>query len=476
MIKLVDILFVVGEMYMLYAGLFLLVLGVFTTVRVVIRMMGLVLVFSLLLQFGSFFSDCEVLFLRCHWNIDMNGTFCSILMIVVFMVMLGGGVQVVKGRVMGYEIFVLMYFGLVALILLLRCNDFLLVYICLELYSLCMYVLVVMGRITNFTVEAGLKYFVVGVVSSGLFLLGLLVCYGSVGTVMYGDIELVLGVEYGSGLVLGGFLMSVGIFVKLGVAPFHAWVVDVYEGSVTLVTMYLMVIPKLGLFFLLMKLSVGVFYEMRVVLIPFIVVLALISLLFGTVGGLFQDKFKRLMAYSSIANGGYLLVLLGSVGNLGIIYFYIYIFIYVFMVMMVFSVILVVGGYGSDRMLKLIGRLGLVLKSRYFMGVSLMVGILAMAGFPPFMGFFGKLCVFLVILDGYDYFLLLFVVIASVISAVYYLRVIRMMVFSRLRWGNIQGCSNFMGYIISIFTHVIMLFPVYNLSFIYICMQLVGGV
>jgi NADH-quinone oxidoreductase subunit N len=476
MINFIDSFFVVGDLYLLVSGLVVLITGIFVGARIVVRLMMIILVFGFFMQVDGFiWGVTDVLLLDGHWQVDRVGTFCGIVLIVVLFVVLGESMFLLKGGFkVSYEIFILMYYGMVALFMLIRCNDLLLLYICLELYSLCMYILVVMGRVSNLTVESGLKYFIMGVVSSGLVLLGIMLCYGSVGSLNYNDIEIFLSVVDSFQLVVGGFLLSMGLFVKMGIAPFHMWVPDVYEGSTTIITMYLVIIPKLGLFFLFMKLSVGVFYEIKVVLLPFFVLVAILSLCFGTIGGLFQDKIKRLMAYSSIANSGYLLILMLLMNNLGLFYFYLYIFIYALMILNVFTVMLSVVGYGSFRLVRVISRFSVLLKSRCFVGTSLTIGLLGLAGFPPFMGFFSKLCVFLIVLDGYNYLLFLLVVLASIVSAIYYLRVIRMLIFNRGKWGNLVGCSEFMGYVMGISTQMILLFPVYNKPFVYLCMMLVG--
>ena len=466
----IDLFIAAGEIYLIWVLLVIILVGLVSEIRVVLRLLVLVLIVELVLQLDGCIMLRGALVFNGHWYFNKLGTLFIVLMNIIFIVIVIQSIYFVKlERRIGFELFLLMFLGFFSLVCLIRANDFVLFYLCLEWYSLCMYVLANIGRISNFGTEAGLKYYVLGALSSGFSLFGFLVCYGMTGLTIYNDYEIFMLCENGERLVVGVFFMSVGLLFKLGVAPFHVWVPDIYEGSSTLVTMYFSLLPKIGLLCVFLRLNNSVFYELHSKGFVYLCCIVLVSLLTGTIGGLFQSKMKRLMAYSSIAHGGYLLMPLILLTHFGLFGFSVYIIIYVLMVVNVFSILLCIRGITVDRVFKLIVRLGIIMKSKYYLGMGLMISVLSLAGFPPFAGFYSKVCVFISLIGSGNYSLFFCMVFFSVIGGIYYLRLVRMLCFNRERWVNMRGISSIAGYLISFFTHIIVFFSIYNIPVILLC-------
>ena len=327
------------------------------------------------------------------------------------------------------EFSLLILFSVLGMLILISANDLLTLYMGLELQSLPLYVIAAMQRDSLRSSEAGLKYFLLGALSSGLLLYGLSLIYGFTGATNYTDIAEALSRADGAsaGAVIGIVIMIAGVAFKISAAPFHMWTPDVYEGSPTIVTAFFAVAPKVAAMTLFLRLTYGMLAPVPEVWQQVIIALAVLSMLVGSLGALMQSDLKRLMAYSSIAHMGYALVGLASAEAQGVGAVMLYMTIYMISVIGVFGIILMLArdGVTVHRIADLKG----FSKSHPLPALCMMVFMFSMAGIPPLGGFFGKWFSFLAAVEGGLIWLAVLGVLASVVGAFYYLRIIKYMYF-----------------------------------------------
>ncbi len=323
-----------------------------------------------------------------------------------------------------------------ALMLLAQSNHFVMFFVALETVTIGFYILVSYYRERVLSLEAGLKYLVLGALSSAILLFGIVLLYGAVGRVEQGGI-VHTGFEYGTVLnflrenpdnflaTAGALLVIGGVAFKIGAFPFQIWVPDVYQGAPTPVTAFLAVSSKAAGFAVLLTLVHRVFSPLQAVLVPVLSLLAATTIIFGNLAALKQHNTKRLMGLSGVSHAGYLLI--GVVASLtvpwaaGAVWFYL--FTYLLASMAVFGVMAYVAGPDdSGEELDHYGRLA---RERPFLGAVLAVGVGSLAGIPPLAGFMGKLLLFVAAFQAHLYGLLVVAVIGVVISIFYYFGWIR---------------------------------------------------
>ena len=340
----------------------------------------------------------------------------------------------------GGELFILSLFSLLGMFVMISGNNFLVLYLGLELLTLSGYALVALRRDNSNATEAAMKFFVLGALASGFLLYGLSMMYGATGSL---DLTAVFQAT-ASGhikhqvLVLGVVFVVCGIAFKLGAAPFHMWVPDVYQGAPTAVTLMIAGAPKLAAFALIMRLLVDGMLPMAIDWQQMLLVLAVLSLLIGNLSAIAQTNLKRMLAFSTIAQMGFVLIgMLAGVNNgntLSAANAYssamFYMISYVLTTLGVFGVILLLAreGFESEEISDLAG---LNQRSPLFAGV-MAVCLFSLAGIPPLVGFFAKLSVLqaLIASDQISSLVLaVFAVMMSLVGAFYYLRIIKVMYF-----------------------------------------------
>jgi NADH-quinone oxidoreductase subunit N len=308
-------------------------------------------------------------------------------------------------------------------------NDLITLYLGLELQSLALYVVASFDRDSVRSSEAGLKYFVLGALSSGMLLYGASMVYGFAGTTSFTALAKVLTGEGAAspGLIIGMVFISVGLAFKVSAVPFHMWVPDVYEGAPTPVTAFFAVAPKMAAIALFMRFMIEPFGAMLAEWRQVIVFLSIASMILGSVAAIAQTSIKRLMAYSSIGHIGYALIGLAVATPSGIRGVLIYMAIYLFMNVGTFAVILCMKQQG--KMLEGINDLAGLSRSQPGLALALAIFMFAMAGIPPTAGFFSKLYIFLAAIDAHLNGLAVIGVVTSVVGAFYYLRIVKVMYF-----------------------------------------------
>jgi len=339
-----------------------------------------------------------------------------------------------------FEYPVLLLFATLGMLIMLSANDFMTVYIGLELLSLSLYVVAAFHPLSLYVVaafhrdneqsaEAGLKYFVLGALASGLFLYGASLVYGFAGTTSFERIALALLDPAGrsQGLTVGLIFILAGLAFKVSAVPFHMWTPDVYEGAPTPVTAFFAAAPKVAAIALLTRVLAGPFAELAAQWQQVIILVSLASMVLGALAAVGQRDIKRLMAYSSIGHIGYALMGLAVASDEGLHGLTVYMAIYLAMNLGAFAVLIAMRRQGKavSRIDDLAG-LG---KTDPAMAMWMTIFMFSMAGIPPLAGFFGKLYVFLAAVQGGFWTLAVVGVLTSVISAFYYLRVVKVMYF-----------------------------------------------
>ena len=291
------------------------------------------------------------------------------------------------------EFSLLVLLAVVGMMLMISANDLMSLYMAVELQSLPLYVVAAMRTNSLRSSEAGLKYFLLGALSSGMLLYGASLVYGFAGTTSFDGIS--AAVASGTlpvAFVVGMVFMICGIAFKISAAPFHMWTPDVYEGSPTPVTALFAIAPKVAAMALMMRLTYGAFGSITVEWSQVLVALSIASMIIGAFGAIMQTDIKRMMAYSSIAHMGYALAGLAAGSHSGVLGVIIYMTGYIFMGAGTFAIILMMRREGKSAT-KIEDLRGLS-KTHPLFAVGLLVMMFSMAGIPPLAGFFGKWSVF----------------------------------------------------------------------------------
>ncbi|WP_049620887.1 NADH-quinone oxidoreductase subunit NuoN [Frateuria defendens] len=328
------------------------------------------------------------------------------------------------------EFYTLAIFAVIGVMLLVSAGNLVMVYLGLELLTLSSYALVALNRDSRLSSEAAIKYFVLGAMASGMLLYGMSMVYGATGTLALAQLHgAAAHTAMPNLLVFGLIFMIVGIGFKLGAAPFHMWIPDVYEGSPTAVTIFIGSAPKLAAFGMAYRLLDTGLGDLSHYWQPVLAVLAVLSLAIGNLVAIVQSNLKRLLAYSTISHMGYLLLGLVNAGPEGYASAMFYAISYALMGTAAFGVILALAraGFECDRIDDL---KGLNHRSPWLAFLMLLV-MFSLAGVPPLFGFFAKLMVLEAAIHAGMVWLAVVGAIAAIVGLYYYLRVVKVMYFDR---------------------------------------------
>ncbi len=351
--------------------------------------------------------------------------------LMVFLLFLYSRRYVAQRQIMRGEFHVLILLSLLGGMVIASAASLLTLYLGLELMSLPIYALVAIRRDAESGGEAAMKYFVMGAIASGFLLYGMSLVYGISGSLQLTQIANAVeqGMQHSALLLFGLMFFIVGIGFKFGLAPFHMWVPDVYQGSPTSITALIGTMPKLAAFALLIRLIVDGLHGLQVDWQVWFYILAIISIFLGNVLAVVQHNIKRMFAYSTIAHVGFIFlgIAIGTIQGLNAALFYTIVY-----------VIMAIGGFGVVLMLS---RQGLEvdnisdfagLNARHvWLAFLMMLLLLSMAGVPPLLGFDAKLLIINALVDQHQYFLAGFALVMSVVGAYYYIRVIKVMYFDQ---------------------------------------------
>jgi NADH-quinone oxidoreductase subunit N len=338
------------------------------------------------------------------------------------------------------EFLALLLFALLGMMIMMSANSFLTLYLGLELLSLCLYALVALNRDSATSIEAAMKYFVLGALASGLLLYGMSMIYGATGTLTISEVAQQVGTLSGqaserSFLVFGLVFVVAGLAFKLGVVPFHMWIPDVYHGAPTAVTLIIGSAPKLAAFAMAIRLLVNGLLDLAVDWQQMLAVLALLSMALGNISAIAQTNLKRMLAYSTIAHMGFMLLglLSGVVGgsrlNAPDAYAasMFYVLVYVLMSLGAFGMLLFLSraGFECETLEDMKG----LNRRNPWTAFIMLVLMFSLAGVPPTAGFYAKLAVLSAAVSAGQIGLAVAAVLFSLIGAFYYLRIVKLMYF-----------------------------------------------
>jgi NADH-quinone oxidoreductase subunit N len=407
-----------------------------------------ILIFGVLRRGDSFFLSsmfalggfllAALLVLTTNRGVGYNGQFVSdaFSSFAKLLVLTGAALSLIlsldynrKHNIARFEFPVLMLLSVTGMMVMVSAANMMTLYLGLELQSLALYVLAAFARDDLRSSEAGLKYFVLGALASGLLLYGISLVYGFSGTMDFAVLAKALAKpETASpGLIVGIVFVLVGLAFKISAVPFHMWTPDVYEGSPTSVTVFFSTAPKVAAFALLLRTMVTPFGHQLIAWQQLIVLVSIASMLLGSFAAIGQRSIKRLMAYSSIGHMGYALIGLAVGTPEGVRGVLIYLVVYVFMSAGTFACIIAMSRRG--RSLEQISDLSGLAQTDPGLALAMAIFMFSMAGIPPLSGFFGKLYVFLAAVQTGMWTLAIIGVLTSVVGAYYYLRVVKVMYF-----------------------------------------------
>tara|TARA_Y100000817_G_scaffold68080_1_gene51667 strand:- start:214 stop:1632 length:1419 start_codon:yes stop_codon:yes gene_type:complete len=422
---------VLPEIFISLSIMFLLVLGVFkkNSSKLVYNITLLVLLFSIIITLNETYSIDRITLFNDSIVIDYMTSLMKIITLVsAFFVLVISPSYLKTFKIFKIEYPILILSSVLGMMVMISSNDLMVFYMGLELQSLALYVLATFNRDQLKSSEAGLKYFVLSALSSGLLLYGCSLIYGFSGSTNFDIISYQLNSnEYA--LTFGIVFILVGLAFKISAVPFHMWAPDVYEGSPTSVTLFFTMVPKIA--------ALTVF--IRFLYVPFlnlidqwqiiIIFLSIASMLFGAIAAIGQTNIKRLIAYSSISHIGYTLAGLTTGSNDGIQSSIIYISIYVIMNLALFSCLLMLKR--NNKYYENIEDLSGLSRNHPLLSLSFLIILFSLAGIPPLAGFFAKFYVFMAVLEQSMYFLAIVGLLSTVIAAFYYLRIIKIIYFDK---------------------------------------------
>ena len=384
-----------------------------------------------------------VLFTREVSSVIFNGTFiCDLLSQNAKLFVIGATIvcllisipYVRNYQVNSFEYFLLILLAVFGLMLLCSSFDLISVYLAIELQSLCLYVLAAFNRESAYSTEAGLKYFILGAFASGLLLFGMSIIYGFTGTTNFEDLHILfsLDAENHQAIQTGIIFISCAFLFKMAASPFHVWSPDVYDGAPLNSTIFFAVVPKIALIVIFLRLFVFCFGSQPQYWQYLASFCAASSVVTGSFMALKQRKLKRLLAYSSIGHVGYILIALSSGGLEGFHASMIYIVTYMLMGVGVWSVVSCLENNISVKRTRTLADLAMISRTNPVLAFSSAILIFSMAGVPPLAGFYAKFCVFTSSINASMYVYSILIILVSVVSTYYYIRLIKTVYFEKV--------------------------------------------
>ncbi len=420
--------YILPEVFISITIMLFLIIGVFkknsSNLIYNLSTISLIILLALIINLSSF--DKIYLF-NSSYLIDNLSNYMKIILVGsgVFVMLTGSKyIQVINLNKIEYPILILS--SILGMMIMISSNDLIVFYMGLELQSLALYVLASFNRDNLLSTESGLKYFVLSALSSGLLLYGCSLTYGFSESTNFDQI-LINSTEFNYGTTFGIVFILVGLAFKISAVPFHMWAPDVYQGSPTSVTLFFAILPKIAALSVFIKFLYTPFANMNDQWQTIIVFISIASIIFGAVAAIGQKNLKRLIAYSSISHMGYALAGLATVSNQGIQSSITYISIYLVMNLAFFSCLFMLKR--NDKYYENIEDLSGLSKKHPILSFSLLIVLFSLAGIPPLAGFFAKFYVFLAVIEQSMYFLAIVGLLATVVAAFYYLRIIKIIYF-----------------------------------------------
>jgi len=424
-----TIVYILPELFLSIAIMFLLMLGVF--IKKSFKLVNLLTILSLIFAIALVLNQSNeiIKIFNESYIIDKLSIFMKVLTLLFCVFVLLLSKDYIKSNSMDkieYPIIILA--STLGMILMISSYDLIIFYLGLELQSLCLYILASFKRDDERSTEAGLKYFVLSALASGLLLYGCSLIYGFTGSTNFEIISENLR-EANTGAVFGMVFIIVGLAFKVSAVPFHMWTPDVYEGSPTSVTSFFALVPKIAALTVFIRFMYVPFINVISHWQTIIIFISIASMILGAVAAIGQSNIKRLMAYSSIGHMGYALAGLAPGTNAGIHSTIIYLTIYLVMNL---------GAFGCIFMMKRenvfyekINDLSGLSKNHPMLALGFLIILFSLAGMPPLAGFFAKFYIFMAVIEAKMYTLAIIGLVTTVVSAFYYLRIIKVIYFDK---------------------------------------------
>jgi NADH-quinone oxidoreductase subunit N len=425
----INLSFIIPEIFISLSVMFLLILGVFkkNSFELIHNLSIIVLLITGVIVFNETLDIEKILLFNGSVVIDYLSSFMKIITLLAAFIVLAISKNYLDNfKISKIEYPILILSSVLGMMVMISSNDLMVFYMGLELQSLALYVLATFNRNNLKSSEAGLKYFVLSALSSGLLLYGCSLIYGFSGSTNFEIIASQLNSdEYA--LTFGIVFILVGLAFKISAVPFHMWAPDVYEGSPTTVTLFFTMVPKIAALTVFIRFLYVPFLELIDQWQMILVFLSIASMLFGAIAAIGQKNIKRLIAYSSIGHIGYVLAGVASASNDGIQSSVTYLTIYIVMNLGLFSCLLMLRR--NDNYYESIDDLSGLSKNHPILSFSLLVILFSLAGIPPLAGFFAKFYIFKAVIEQSMYFLAIVGLLSTVIAAFYYLRIIKIIYF-----------------------------------------------
>ena len=419
------------EIFLSLSIMFLLILGVFkkNSSGLVQNLSLIVLLITSVIIFNETIGIQETLLFNNSIIIDYLSSFMKIATLLsAFLVLLISSNYLKTFRIFKIEYPILILSAVLGMMIMISSNDLIVFYMGLELQSLALYVLATFNRDQLKSSEAGLKYFVLSALSSGLLLYGCSLIYGFTGSTNFNLIANNLNTnDYA--LTFGIVFIIVGLAFKISAVPFHMWAPDVYEGSPTSVTLFFTMVPKIAALTVFIRFLYVPFLNLIGQWQTILIFLSIGSMIFGAIAAIGQTNLKRLVAYSSIGHIGYALAGLATRSNEGVQSSIVYITIYIIMNLGLFSCLLMMKR--NNKYYEEIEDLSGLSKNHPLLSLSLLIILFSLAGIPPLAGFFAKFYIFKSVLEQSMYSLAVIGLLSTVVAAFYYLRIIKVIYFDK---------------------------------------------
>ena len=419
------------EIFLSLSIMFLLILGVFkkNSSGLVQNLSLIVLLITSVIIFNETIGIQETLLFNNSIIIDYLSSFMKIATLLsAFLVLLISSNYLKTFRIFKIEYPILILSAVLGMMIMISSNDLIVFYMGLELQSLALYVLATFNRDQLKSSEAGLKYFVLSALSSGLLLYGCSLIYGFTGSTNFNLIANNLNPnDYA--LTFGIVFIIVGLAFKISAVPFHMWAPDVYEGSPTSVTLFFTMVPKIAALTVFIRFLYVPFLNLIGQWQTILIFLSIGSMIFGAIAAIGQTNLKRLVAYSSIGHIGYALAGLTTGSNEGVQSSIVYITIYIIMNLGLFSCLLMMKR--NNKYYEEIEDLSGLSKNHPLLSLSLLIILFSLAGIPPLAGFFAKFYIFKSVLEQSMYSLAVIGLLSTVVAAFYYLRIIKVIYFDK---------------------------------------------
>ncbi len=452
---------ILPEIFIAFSIMFLLVLGVFKkeSSKIVFNISQLILLITAVITINETFSIDRVTLFKDSVVIDHMSSLMKIITLLGAFLVLTISINYLKTfKLFKIEYPVLILSSVLGMMVMISSNDLIVFYMGLELQSLALYVLATFNRDQLQSSEAGLKYFVLSALSSGLLLYGCSLIYGFSGSTNFDIISSQLNSnEYV--LTFGIVFILVGLAFKISAVPFHMWAPDVYQGSPTSVTLFFTMVPKIAALTVFIRFLYVPFLNLIDQWQMIIVFLSIASMLFGAIAAIGQTNIKRLIAYSSISHIGYTLAGLAAGTNNGIQSSIVYISIYIIMNLALFSCLLMLKR--NNKYYEDIKDLSGLSKNHPLLSLSLLVILFSLAGIPPLAGFFAKFYIFKAVIEQSMFFLAVVGLLSTVVAAFYYLRIIKIIYFDEEKEKYDEDHSIWLKFSLTFSTILILLYFIF---------------